>query len=47
MEQDQEFLNNLKQKVLIDQQQVLDDKKQKQLDFIQANEALMRERNLK
>jgi hypothetical protein len=39
-DQDNEFLNNLRQKMIIDQQQVSDDKRQKQLDFIQANEAL-------
>jgi hypothetical protein len=30
----------LRQKMLLDLQQVNDDKRQKQLDFIQANEAL-------
>ena len=41
------LLNNLRQKVILEKQQVDDDKRQKQLDFIQANEALIRERTIK
>lgn len=39
-QQDAEFLQNLRQKIMLDQQQFQEDKRQKQLDFIQANEAL-------
>jgi hypothetical protein len=39
-EEEAEFINNLRQKMLLDLQQVNDDKRQKQIDFIQANEAL-------
>jgi methionine salvage enolase-phosphatase E1 len=40
-------LINLKSKVLVDSQQIIDDKRQKQIDFIQANEVLKRQKHIK
>ena len=44
--QDSDFLQNLRQKVMLDQQQQHEDKRQKQLDFISANEALKHQKKI-